>query len=113
MTLPRTHDLRWPDGRRIVTDRIFPHDIERKNAPDWIWSLEDFDLGDPTGSYFVTEADALADARRAIGEAIREEADECSHPPSTRVTYGRDAAAPLGRETDTVWCDECGEEVRP
>ena len=72
MTLPHTHDdVRWPDGRRIVTDRIFPHDIERKHAPDWVWYPEEYDLGDPSGSYFVTEADALEDARRAIEERYR------------------------------------------
>ena len=69
-----THELRWPDGRRIITDRAFPADIERKTAPDWSWSVEQWDLGDPIFGYFMTEADALADAQRAIEDELAERA---------------------------------------
>lgn len=64
-----THNnLRWPDGRRIVTDRVFPNLPEVRGKPDWTWFVEDWDKGDPIGYYFQTEEDALADARMEIEE---------------------------------------------
>jgi hypothetical protein len=55
----RTHDLQWPDGRRVQTGMCF--------GVDWFWRLESHDEDDEPigGEGFLTEAAALADAARA------------------------------------------------
>ena len=58
----------WPDGRRIETRRLFPGLPVVKGKPDWEWRVEDWDLGDPSGGWFHTEAEALDDVRLAIEE---------------------------------------------
>jgi hypothetical protein len=63
------HDnLRWPDGRRIVTWRVFPNLRENPKFPDWQWSVADFDLGDPCEGYYPTQQAALLAAADAIEE---------------------------------------------
>lgn len=66
-------DLRWIDGRKVVTYRIFPNLPEVKGAPDWCWTVEDFDLGDPCEGYYQTERDALDAARDLIAVRRAEE----------------------------------------
>jgi hypothetical protein len=48
---------------------VFPCAPEIPDKPDWRWFVEDWDLGDPSGCYFASEAEALADARARIEEA--------------------------------------------
>ena len=61
-------DLRWPDGRCVVTGAI---------CGSWFWRLDDsppdqFEYG------FPTESDALTDARAALADHIADTAPpEC------------------------------------
>ena len=67
-----TTNLRWPDGRQIVIRRLFPNLPEVNGLPDWQWFVDEWDEGHPSGGYFQTKEDTLADAARAIEDELAE-----------------------------------------